>query len=690
MTRVTLHRHGDVAVIEIDNPPVNATSQAVRQGLKDAIAEAVTDTTIAAVVIAGAGRTFTAGGDIAEFGKPPREPHLPDVLDLIEASAKPVVVAWHGTALGGGCEIGLAGHRRIIAGGGQVGLPEVKLGLLPGAGGTQRLPRLIGAVAALDIIATGRMVPAQEALALGLVDAIADDDLLDEAITLARSLIGTVPDRVSVRRAVAPDAQHWEAAMQKVRRAARGQVAPLRAIELVSLAITQPFAEGRLMERQVFFELMASDASRALRHLFRAEREASRLPELAGVAPRELKEIGVIGAGTMGAGIAVAFLDAGYRVRLLETGQDALDAGVARIAGLYDRSLRSGRLDPAGKDDRLSRLKSTTQLPDLAPCDLVIEAVFEDMQVKLALLDRLVAVLPASAIIATNTSYLDIEQMADAIRGPERFVGLHFFSPAHVMKLLEIVRGRRTGTEVLATAFALGRKLGKVAVVSGVCEGFIGNRILAKYRDQCAFMLEEGALPHEIDAAMEAFGMAMGPFAVQDLAGLDIAWALRKRLAASCPADVRDVPLLDRLCEAGRFGQKVGRGWYRYEDGKRLPDPEVGALVHAHAAGAGLVRDPLSVGDIQDRLVAVIVNEGLKIVAEGIAARPLDVDLVLVNGYGFPAWRGGPMFHADLVGPPAILARARESATRDGRGFELAPLLERLVAEGRSIDSLNG
>mgnify|MGYP001806308659 CR=1 FL=1 len=563
LTCVTLHRHGDVAVIEIDNPPVNATSQAVRQALKDAFAEVGADAAIAAVVIAGAGRTFTAGGDITEFGKPPAAPHLPDVLDMIEASDKPVVAAWHGTALGGGCEIGLAAHRRIIANGGQVGLPEVKLGLLPGAGGTQRLPRLIGAVAALDIIATGRMVSAQDALSLGLVDAIADDDLRQEAITLARSLIGSLPDRVSVRPAVVPDAEAWEAVTLKVRRAARGQIAPLRAIDLVALSMSVPFDKGRALERQTFLELMASDTSRALRHLFLAERAASRLPELAGVAPRQLKNIGVIGAGTMGAGIAVAFLDAGFRVRLLETGQPALDAGVARIDGLYDRSLRSGRLDMTGKQERLSRLLPTTQLSDLAPCDLVIEAVFEDMQVKLALLDRLAAVLPADAIIATNTSYLDIEQMADAVSGPERLVGLHFFSPAHVMKLLEIVRGRRTATEVLATAFALGRKLGKVAVVSGVCDGFIGNRILAKYRDQCAFMLEEGALPHEIDAAMEAFGMAMGPFAVQDLAGLDIAWARRKRLNASRPADVRDVPLLDRLCEEGRFGQKAGRGWYR-------------------------------------------------------------------------------------------------------------------------------
>ena len=685
MGAVRLSKVDGVGLIEIDNPPVNATSQAVRQGLRDALRETGRDTGVEAVVIAGAGRTFTAGGDITEFGKPPREPHLPDVLSEIEASEKPVVVAWHGTALGGGCEIGLAAHARIIAADGSVGLPEVKLGLVPGAGGTQRLPRLVGALAALDMIASGRMVAAKEALSLGLVDRIVTGDLRDEAIALAREFVGKPPRRTAALAVRQPAAEDWQAAATAVRRAAKGRIAPLQAIDLVETAIASPFAEGQPAERHAFFDLMSSDQSRALRHLFMTEREAAKLPELAGVKPRAVERVGVIGAGTMGSGIAVAFLDAGYRVTLLEANAAALAAGQERIDGLYQRAQRSGRIDAAARDERLSRLATTTDLADLAACDLVIEAVFEDMQVKLDLLGRLAQVLPEHTLIATNTSYLDIEAMADIVPAPERFLGLHFFSPANVMKLLEIVRGRRTGPEALATAFAIGRKLRKIAVVSGVCDGFIGNRILAKFRAQCEFMLEEGALPQEIDAAMEAFGMAMGPFAVQDLAGLDIAWARRKRLSATRPAEQRDVPLIDRLCEQGRFGQKAGRGWYRYEDGKRLPDPEVEALVRAHAAATGGPQKSFSARDIQDRVVAAMINEGAKILSEGIAARSSDIDLVLVNGYGFPSWRGGPMQHGDAVGLPAVLAVAQASADRDGRGFEVAPLLAELAAGGRSF-----
>lgn len=682
MSPVRLLRVGEVGVIEIDNPPVNATSQAVRQGLLDAVRQAQAEPEIKAVVIAGAGLTFTAGGDITEFGQPPCEPHLPDVLAEIEASAKPVVVAWHGTALGGGCEIGLAAHARIIVEGGSVGLPEVKLGLVPGAGGTQRLPRLIGAAAALDLIASGRMVGAAEALRLGLVDRIAAGDLRDDAVALAREHISRTPERVSLQPVPRPPASEWQTTTDKVRSEARGRLAPLKAIELVETSMALPFAEGRPIERRAFFELMASDQSQALRHLFLAEREASKLPELAGVAPREIARVGVIGGGTMGSGIAVAFLDAGYRVTLLEANEAALTAGCERIGGLYQRSLKSGRISGAVRDERLSRLDIALDLAALSSCDLVVEAVFEDMQVKLDLLTRLGAVLPAETLIATNTSYLDIEAMADVLPAPERFIGLHFFSPAHVMKLLEIVRGRRTSPQALASAFAIGRKLRKIAAVSGVCDGFIGNRILAKFRAQCEFMLEEGALPQQVDAAMEAFGMAMGPFAVQDLAGLDIAWARRKRLAASRSAAQRDVPLIDRLCEKGRFGQKAGRGWYRYEDGKRSPDPKVEAMVRAHAAATDRPQKEFTQQDIQDRVVAAMVNEGAKILAEGIAARSSDIDLVLVNGYGFPAWRGGPMQHADTVGLPAVLAVAEATAARDGQGFELSSLLAELAGRG--------
>lgn len=680
---------GRVAIIEIDNPPVNATSQAVRRGLLDCLLRAADDPAIGAVVIAGAGRTFTAGGDISEFGKTPLEPHLPDVINRIEDSAKPVVVAWHGTALGGGCEIGLAAHRRLIARDGQIGLPEVKLGLMPGAGGTQRLPRLAGAIAALDLIATGRMIPAQEAMQLGLVDGIVEGDLREAAIHLAESLIGQMQPRVSARLVAPPDPAEWEAAVARVRREAKGRIAPLKAIELVQNAMSLPFNLGQPIERRTFFELMASEQSRALRHLFLAEREVSKVAGLEGIKPREINRVGIIGAGTMGSGIAVAFLDAGYAVTLVETSDAAMQAGLDRVSGLYARSLKSGRISEETRMERLGRLTPATTLAALGEADLVIEAVFEDMGVKLDLFARLTPVLKADAILATNTSYLDIEAMADALPRPEQFLGLHFFSPAHVMKLLEIVRGQRTSATTLASGLAIGRRLKKIAVISGVCDGFIGNRILAKFRAQCEFMLEEGALPREIDAAMEAFGLAMGPFAVQDLAGLDIAFARRKRLAATRNPEDRDVPLVDHLCEAGRLGQKAGRGWYSYVEGKRQPDAEVEEMVRAHAASTGRPQRRFSAEEIQMRVLAAMVNEGAKIVGEGIAQRPLDVDIVLVNGYGFPATRGGPMHHADMLGLTKLLVLAEETAARDGQAFSVAPLLRELAAKGGDFAGLN-
>ncbi|MCZ8181428.1 MAG: 3-hydroxyacyl-CoA dehydrogenase NAD-binding domain-containing protein [Beijerinckiaceae bacterium] len=686
---IHLHPSGKVTLLEIDNPPVNATSQAVRQGLLDAIERLDTDPAVGAIVIAGAGRTFTAGGDITEFGKPPLLPHLPDVITRIEACAKPVVVAWHGTALGGGCEIGLAATKRIIAPDGSVGLPEVKLGLMPGAGGTQRLPRLVGPVVALDLIASGRMVGAKEALALGLVDAIAAGNLREEAVALAESLIGQPPERVSERPVPASDPTAWEATVAKVKKDAKGRTAPLAAIALVETARAEPFAAGQPKERATFFDLMASPQSKALRHMFMAEREVARVPELAGISPREINHIGVIGAGTMGSGIAVAFLDAGYRVTLMEASEAALQAGLDRVNGLYLRSVKSGRIDETIRLERLSRLTPTTEIKALAETGLVIEAVFEDMAVKLDLLGRLGAALPAETIIATNTSYLDLEVMADALPHPERFIGLHFFSPAHVMKLLEIVRARRTAKEVLATGLAIGKRLKKIAVIAGVCDGFIGNRLLARYRAQCEFMLEEGALPQEIDAALEAFGFAMGPFAVQDLAGLDIAWARRKRLAATRNPAERDVPLVDRLCEAGRFGQKAGKGWYLYAEGKREVDPEIDALVRAHAASTGRAQRSFSAAEIQSRVLTTMINEGAKILGEGIAARPLDIDLVLVNGYGFPNWRGGPMHYADETGLARILAEAEAIAARDGAAYAVARLLRELAGSGRTFASLN-
>lgn len=686
---VRVLRDGEVAILEIDNPPVNATSQAVRRALLDAVQRAQSENETRAILICGAGRTFTAGGDITEFGKPPREPHLPDVINRIEESAKPVVVAWHGTALGGGCEIGLGAHKRIIAKDGLVGLPEVKLGLLPGAGGTQRLPRLIGPVAALDLIATGRMVGAEEALRLGLVDQIAEGDLRAEGIALARSLIGQMQPRLSTRPTPPAEPEAWQAMVDRVNREAKGRVAPLRAIELVSQSLTLAFGIAQANERRAFFELMSSDQSLALRHFFSAERETGKRPELANIRSREISHVGIIGAGTMGSGIAVAFLDAGFRVTLVEADETALQAGIERINGLYQRSIRSGRMDEATRNARLTALQPTTDMAKLAETGLVIEAVFEDMAIKLELMKQLGRLLPASTLVASNTSYLDLEQMADALPGPERFLGLHFFSPAHVMKLVEVVRAARSSPETIATGLAIARKLKKIAVVTGVCEGFIGNRILAKFRAQCEFMLEEGALPREIDAAMEGFGLAMGPFAVQDLAGLDIAYARRKRLAPTRSPDERDVPIVDRLVDEGRLGQKAGRGWYLYENGKRSPDPAVEAMIRMHAAASGRPQRNFNASDIQNRIVAAMVNEGAKILAEGIAARAFEIDLVLVHGYGFPAWRGGPMHYADRVGLKNILSIAKTAAMRDGKGFEVAPLLEELAQSQRRFADLD-
>ena len=632
-----------VLLAEIDNPPVNAASQAVRQGLLDAVNAAERDGDVKALVIAASGRTFTAGADVAEFGKPPLEPLLPDLLNRIEGCSKPVVAAWHGTALGGGCEIGLAAHGRVIDASGQVGLPEVKLGLVPGAGGTQRLPRLIGMAASIDLIGSGRMVGAGEALALGLVDRIAEGYLREAALAFARSLAGRPLRRTG---ALPPPPSGGEAEAAAVLKRARGHVAPGEAVRLVRLSGETSFPEGAAEERRTFLALMQGEQAQALRHLFFAEREAGKLPGIDPASARPIRRIGVVGAGTMGSGIAVACLDAGFDVTVVETGAEALAKGRERIEGLLQRALASGRLDAQGHAARLERLGMSLELAALSTADLVIEAVFEDMAVKLELLAQIEPILGPEAVIATNTSYLDVDAMGDGMARPERLVGLHFFSPAHVMKLLEIVRARRTAPDVLATALAVGKRLKKITVVAGVCDGFIGNRIMSRYRQECEFMLEEGALPREIDAAFEAFGFPMGPFAVSDLAGLDIAWARRKRLAAARAPEERHVPIADQLCEMGRFGQKTGAGWHLYPEGKRTPDPVVEAMVTAHAAATGRPQRAFAAEEIMMRALAAMAAEGRRILDEGIAARASDIDVVLVHGYGFPAHKGGPMFQA--------------------------------------------
>jgi 3-hydroxyacyl-CoA dehydrogenase len=646
---VTLSRDGDLGVILIDNPPVNAASHAVRAGLIEALAQADADPAIRAMVLACAGRTFVAGADIREFGASPQAPVLPEVTAALEASAKPVVAALHGTGLGGGFELALAAHARIAAPDAWVGLPEVKLGVVPGAGGTQRLPRLAGMEMAVGMITSGRRISAGEALAAGVIDRVAEADLLTEAKALARSLIGHSPRRTGERPVPPFDRDAMEERIAAIERKARGQIAPGRAARLTLRAAETTLEDGLREERGCFLDLVDSSQARALRHVFMAEREAARVPGLEGARARTVETVGVVGGGLMGAGIAVAFLDAGWPVRLVERDEAAAGAARDRIEATYARMKRSGRLTEAAEAERLGRLRVGADQGAFAACDLIIEAVFDDLSVKQALFASLSAVARPEAILATNTSYLDPDEIATVIDRPERFLGLHFFSPANLMRLVEVVRTNAVSPDVFVTALAVVKRLGKLGVVSGVGEGFIGNRLFTAYRRECDFMLEDGALPHEIDAAMETFGFAMGPYAVNDMTGLDISWARRKRNAATRDPSERYVVIADRLCEAGRLGRKTGKGYYRYEDGDARVDPEVTAIIEAASREADRTRRSLAAAEIVARALQALTAEGRAILAEGIALRASDLDLVLINGYGYPAWRGGPMFEAGIA-----------------------------------------
>lgn len=632
-----------ILVVTIDNPPVNATAADVRLGLSRALAHAEAEGAISGMVITGAGKTFVGGADIKEFGKPATEPTLPDVIEKTEALSKPVVAALNGAALGGGLELALACHYRIASPTAQLGLPEVKLGIVPGAGGTQRLPRLIGIPAAIELIASGRIAKAGEALSLGIIDEIAETDLLDAAINAVQKLAGMPLRRTGELVIASADPAEIEKVSSKLLAKARGQKAPAEAVRLVASS-HRPLAEGLADERATFLTLRDSREAAALRHVFFAEREASKVAGLEGVDPRSVGTIGICGLGLMGSGIAVAALGAGYTVIGLDQTPEAAGKGHERIIGLLERNLASGRLDRAGFDAQTARLSVTATDADLAPCDLVIEAVFDDLDVKTDLFRRLDKVIRPGAILATNTSYLNPDEIAAATRHPGRVLGLHFFSPAHVMRLLEVVRCRETAPDVLATGLNVAKRLKKLPVVTGVTEGFIGNRIFSAYRREAEFLLEDGALPHEVDAALEDYGFPMGLFAVYDMAGLEIAWARRKRQAATRDPSARYVEIADRLCEAGRLGQKSSRGWYAYPDGKRTVDPEVTAIIEAERMKKGFVTRSFSQAEIQKRLLDAMAAEGEALLAEGIAARASDIDLVMINGYGFPAHKGGPMF----------------------------------------------
>ncbi|MCC6008704.1 MAG: enoyl-CoA hydratase/isomerase family protein [Rhodobacteraceae bacterium] len=689
---------GEIALVTVDNPPVNALAHGVRAGLVAAIEASEGDPRVKAVVIRAAGRTFPAGADIREFGQPPRDPWLPAVCNRIEACTKPVVAALHGTALGGGLEVALGAHYRIALPSARVGLPEVTLGILPGAGGTQRTPRIAGTAAALDLMLSGKPVGAAHALAIGLIDEIAEGDLTEAALAYAARLVaeGAGPrptrDRTEGLADVEAARAGIAAARAKVEKEMPHLVAPIRIVSCVEATLDLPFEEGLDRERELFGECVVSDQSVALRHAFFAERRAARVPGLEGVVPREIAAAGVIGGGTMGAGIAVALLQSGLPVTMIERDAESLARGQAAVRAVFDRAVERGRMTAETREQHLRQFEGATDYAALAPVDLAIEAVFEEMEVKREVLGQLDAVLRPGAIIASNTSYLDLDALAAMTSRPADVVGLHFFSPANVMRLLEVVVGAGTAPEVVAAGFALARRLGKVAVRAGVCEGFIGNRMLATYRQAADYMMLDGASPYEIDAALQLFGFAMGPFQVTDLAGGDIGWARRKRLAPTRDPARRYVRVADLLCERGWFGQKTGRGFYLYEKGARrgTPDPEVLAIIEAERAAAGVTPRSFSPEEIVARYLAAMVNEGARLLDEGIALRPSDIDVVKLMGYGFPRHRGGPMKWADLEGLPGVLENLRNfAAAGDAWLWEPAPLLERLVAEGRDLDSLN-
>jgi len=691
-------RDDDILVITLDHPPVNALSADVRHDLAAAIQAAQTDPHVRAILLVGAGKNFIAGADIREFGKPPKPPALPDVCNQIEASDKPVVAVLHGAALGGGLEVALAAHYRVALPGAKLGLPEVNLGLLPGAGGTQRTPRLIGARAALDLMLSGKHLSAEAALKAGLVDALGDgDDALAAGLAYTRRLLaeGAGPrrsrdatDALADKAAALAEAS---TAGEQVAKTLRGLYSPAKIVDAVRAAIEQPFDEGLRTERALFLQCLDSPQRAGLVHAFFAERETAKIPELKAARPRRLEKIGVVGGGTMGAGIAVSVLDAGLPVVMVEQDDAALERGRARVAQVYDLLQKKGRITADERDARMARFTGATTYDALGDADLIIEAVFEDMDVKLAVFAQLDRVAKPGAVLATNTSYLDVNRIASATRGPADVLGLHFFSPANIMKLLEIVVGEHTSAETVATGFELARRLRKTPVRAGVCDGFIGNRILAVHRHAADMMMEDGASPYDIDAAVREFGYPMGPYQMADLAGGDIGWATRKRRAATRDPALRYVQIPDRLCERGWFGQKTGRGFYLYPDGARVgtPDPEVLTIIDEERRRAGVTPRPFTHEDIQRRYLAAMINEAANVLHQGIALRPSDVDVVFLSGYGFPRYRGGPLHYADSVGLDRVLADIRSYAEEDPAFWKPSPLLVQLAESGRNFASLN-
>jgi 3-hydroxyacyl-CoA dehydrogenase len=686
---VDLETHGDVAVIRMHSGPVNALGFELRDGIMQALKAAEADGGVRLIVLAGTERAFSGGADITEFGKPPREPNLRVLISALEDCTKPTIAAIQGVALGGGLELALGCHWRVAFPAARLGLPEIKLGLLPGAGGTQRLPRLVGVGAAMPIIISGDPVPAKKAAAIGMVDALLDGAYPDAAIAWAREH-ATTPRKLSAREDMLADARANPALVAEAAAAPLSRARALQAaqacVAAVRAAVEKPFAEGAALERRFFTELLTSDESKALRHVFFAEREANKVPNLpAGTEPRKVLKAAVIGAGTMGGGISMNFANAGIPVTVIETSQEALDRGLGRVNGNYATSVKRGSITAEEMEKRRALMVGSLDFAAIADADVIIEAVFEEMELKKEIFRKLDAIAKPGAVIASNTSYLDIDAMAAVTSRPGDVLGMHFFSPANVMKLLEIVRGAQTSPEALATAAAVGRAIGKVPVVVGVCDGFVGNRMLSRRGGQAERLLLEGATPVEVDRALTDFGFRMGPFAMGDLAGLDIGWRLRQ--ARGTRAEIADP-----LVEAGRLGQKTGKGYYDYGADGRTPTPsaEVQTIIEAASERLGIARRPIDQNEILERLLFPMINEGARILDEGIAARSGDIDVIWLHGYGWPANKGGPMFWAEQLGLAYVARRLAEFAELSGDAtLRPAPLLTRLASEGGSFKDAN-
>ncbi len=684
-------------MITLDNPPVNGLGCDVRSELVAGIDRALADPAVNAIVLIGAGKVFSGGADIREFNTPKAtsEPTLRTVIRVVEAADKPVVAAIAGVCMGGGLELSLGCHFRVVSPGAQIALPEVKLGILPGAGGTQRLPRAIGVETALNMIVSGAPVASEKLVGTALFDAVIDGDLLEGALAFAQRVVAERRPLKRVRdtKIQLPDAEaFFQFARNSVGALAKNFPAPLKCVDAVAASVSMPFEDGLRLERELFMQLVQTPESRALRHAFFAERAATKIP---GIDPatvaRKVERVAVIGAGTMGGGIAMNFLNAGVPVTILETKQEALDKGLATIRRNYEASVKKGKLTAEKLQQTMALLTPTLSYDDVAHADLVIEAVFEELAVKQAVFEQLDACMKTGAILATNTSTLDVNRIAAFTRRPQDVVGLHFFSPANVMKLLEVVRGAKTAPDVMVTVMQVAKKIRKTAVVSGVCDGFIGNRMVEQYLRQAFFLVEEGASPQQVDRALEKFGMAMGPFRMSDLAGNDIGWAIRKRRYVERP-DVVYSKIADRLCELGRFGQKTGKGWYRYQPGRRdaLPDLEVDAMIASYRTERGIAPRKIGDDEIVERCIYALVNEGARILDEGIALRASDIDMVYLAGYGFPLFRGGPMLYADMVGLYNVVRSIERFAGRAGGDtafWQPAALLVRLAAEGKTFNA---